>query len=69
MKIIDSSIRARLHQTSATTLQQLCDGARDIVLNENNGVLGNWVAAPFWSDFIVFNGNGILGIIEQLWQH
>ena len=69
MKIIDNSIRARLHQTSATTLQQLFDDARDIVINENNGVLGNWVAAPFWSDSIVFNGNGISGIIEELWQH
>ena len=54
MKIIDSSIRAGLHQASATKLQQLCDDARDIVINENNGVPGNWVAAPFWSDSIVF---------------
>ena len=63
MKIIDSSIRTRLHQTSATTLQQLCDDVMDFVISENNGVPGNWVAVPFWSDSIVFNGNGIPGII------
>ena len=33
-----NSLRARLHQASASMLRQLCDNASDSVLNENNGV-------------------------------
>ena len=33
-----SYVKARLHQASASTLQQLCNDASDSVLTENNRV-------------------------------
>ena len=36
-----------VHQTSASTLQQLCDDASDTVLIENNGVTPEWAATYF----------------------
>ena len=38
------SIRAHLHQASASMLRQLSDEACDSVLIENNGVTPEWVA-------------------------
>ena len=35
-------LRTRLHQASASTLQQLCDDASDSVLIENNGAASEW---------------------------
>ena len=47
--------RARLHQGSALTLQQLCDDSSNSVLIENNGVTPEWGCNLFSSDSIVFN--------------
>ena len=55
-------LRARLHQASASTLQQLCHDASVTALIENDGVAQKWVATQFWRDFIVFNEN-------QYWYH
>ena len=50
--VVKRLIRVRLHQTSASTLRQLCDDASDTALIENNGVASKWVAALFLTDSI-----------------
>ena len=40
------SVRACLHQASASTLRQLCDDASNSVLIENNGVTSEWGCNP-----------------------
>ena len=42
------SVRARLHQASASTLQSLCDDTSNSVLIEINEDTWKWVANPFW---------------------
>ena len=59
-KSISVNLRAHLHQTSVSTLQQLCDDASDSVLIENNGVTAEWGCNSFSSDSIVFNENRIV---------
>ena len=44
-----------VHQTSAQTLQQLCDDTSDTGLIENNLVASKLVAILFWSDSIDSN--------------
>ena len=51
---------------SASTLRQRYDDACDSVLLENSAVAWKWVATPFCSDTIVFNGNRIASIIAAL---
>ena len=58
--------RAYLHQASASTLRQLCDGISDTVLIENNGVTPEWGCNPFWMDCIVFNQSSIASVIAVL---
>ena len=60
------NIRAHSHQASASMLQQFCNDTSNTVLIENNGVAWKWVAAPFWSDSIVFNGNSFASVIAGL---
>ena len=55
-------IRARLHQTSVSTLRQLCNDTSDSLLIENNGVAQEWDSNPFSSDYIVFNENRITSV-------
>ena len=62
------SIRARLHQTSASTLRQLCDDANDSVLIENNGVTPEWGYKLFSRDSTDFNENRIASVIAELSQ-
>ena len=59
-------VRARLHQASASTLQQLCDDACDSVLIENNGVTPEWGCNLFSSDSTDFNENKIASVIAEL---
>ena len=47
------SLKADLHQVSASTLRQLWDDAGDSVLIESNGVAPEWGCNPFSSDSIV----------------
>ena len=47
----------RLHQASASTLQQLCDDTPE------------WVCNPFSSDSIYFSENRITSIISEWLQH
>ena len=54
--------RARLHQASASTLQQLCIDTSDTVLTEINGD----TPEPIFSDSIVFKGNSITSIKERI---
>ena len=60
--------KARLHQASGTTLQQLDDASNTVPI-ENNGIAWKWVVIPFWSYSIVFSENNIAGIIAALSQH
>ena len=41
-KSISVTLRTHLHQTTASTLRQLCDDANDSVLIENNRVTAGW---------------------------
>ena len=41
---VAATVRARLHQASASTLRQLCNDATGSVLIENNGVTPEWAA-------------------------
>ena len=59
-------LRARLHQTSVLTLQQLCNDASNTALIENNGVTLKWVATLFWSDSIDSNDSSISRVITAL---
>ena len=63
-----SSLRPRLYQASASTLQKPCDDASDTVFIENNGVTPEWGYNPFSSDSIVFNENIIASVIAELSQ-
>ena len=58
--------KGRLHQASESMLRQLCDGASNTVLIENNDVTRKWVAIPFWSDSIIFNDSSITSIIARV---
>ena len=55
--ILRITLRAHLHQASASTLRPLCDDASNSVLIEINGDACKWVANPFWS------------VITELLQH
>ena len=59
-------VRSRLHQASASMLQQLCSDTYDSVLFANSGATWKWEATPFWSDSIVFNENRIANVIAAL---
>ena len=65
---LSRQLKARLHQTSQSTLRQLCDDASDTVLVEHNGVTLEWGCNPFLSDSIVFNDNSIASVIPELLQ-
>ena len=61
-------VSARLHQVSASTLQQFCDDASATVLIENNGGTPEWGCNPFSnhiSNQIVFNENSIASVIAE----
>ena len=60
--------KARLHQALASILQQLCNGASDTALIENNEVAPESGCNPFSSDTIVFNENSFASIITELSQ-
>ena len=64
-----ATLRVRLHQVSASMLQQLRDDASNTVLIENNEFIQKWVVTHFWSDSIVCNENSIASIIAELSQH
>ena len=63
---IGPSVRARLHQASASMLRQRCDDACDSVLIENNGVAPEWGCNLFSSDSTYFNENKIVSVIAAL---
>ena len=44
--LLSLSVRARLHQASASTLRQLSDDASNSVLVEINGVASEWGCNP-----------------------
>ena len=60
------TVRAHLHQASASTLGQLSNDASDSVLIENNGVAPEWGCNPFSSDSIVFIENRIASVVAAL---
>ena len=62
------AFRPHLHQVSASTLQQLCDGASNTVLIENNVVVPEWGCNPFPGDFVVFGENIITSVNAELLQ-
>ena len=64
-----SVLRACLYQPSVSTLRKFYDDTSDNVLIENNEVARKWVAAPIWSDSIVFSQNRITSLIAELSQH
>ena len=66
--LVFRSLRAHLHQASASTLRQLCNEACDSVLIENNRVAPEWGCNPFSSDSTDFNENRITSVITELLQ-
>ena len=60
------TMKARLHQASASMLPQLCDDASNSVLMENIGVAPEYGCNPFLRDSIVFNKKRIASIITEL---
>ena len=59
-------LRVHLHQASASTLPQLCDGTSDTVLIKNNEVSQKWVVTLILGDSVVFDENRILSISTEL---
>ena len=62
------TLRARLHQASASMLRQLSDDACDSVVIENNGVTPEWGCNLFSSDSADFNETRIASVIAELSQ-
>ena len=62
------TLRARLHQASASMLRQLSDDTCDSVLIENNGVAPEWGCNLFSSDSTDFNETRIASVIAELSQ-
>ena len=60
--------RACLHRVSESTLGQLCDCARHIVLIENNGIAPELSYHPFLSDSFVFNENTFRVVAVLNWR-
>ena len=65
-KMTSATVRAHLHQASASTLQQLCDDACNSVVNENNGVTPEWDSNQSSNDSTDFNENRIVSVIAAL---
>ena len=61
-----ATVRAHLHQASASMLQQLCDDAYNSVVNENNGVTPELDCNRFSNDSTDFNENKIASVTAAL---